>query len=334
MDTAMANERLFSAFSESLAARVAIMRAWSQLDPLAASDYILKQASDINFFRSKLAELAAEGLARVDPNQAIKWALTIDGRNATINGKAIRSVLKTVIAESPERAISLFGDTFPKVESEQGRLSLVKLMVSQLTVEDPRLLDQFVASLPDSEDRTMEGFTLSEVAKIESSYAMMDTDVEEALRRFTEIRRDQENLSTFQMSNMLVKADFDRAKSWVAGLEMGEGFTQALGPVVRELSEQDRDQAYDYVTTFTDQAKREQAIVYYIQGNLAQDFRRTAELSTEIENNMAGIIARDRFLTRWYVAEPENAAKFINENFNASPELMERINKLFTEAPR
>ena len=335
MDAVIANKELFSEgssgpFSENFVARVAVMRAWSQSDPFAASDYLLNQASNVTFFQSKLAELAAEGLARLDPNQAIKWARAMDEKNSEISGKTLAFVFQTLTAESPERAISLFGDTFSAMP-KQGRLSVVKMMANRLTSLDPELLEQFLASIPDSEDRTFEGLTLSELANNEATYAMIYTDVEEALRRFTEIRRDQEKADAFRMSKMLVEADFDRAKSWVNELEIGEGFAQALGPVVWELSKQDRDQAYDYVSTFTDKTKREQAISYYIQDNLAKDFRRTAELSTEIENNLAGIRARDLFLTRWYVEEPQNAANFINENFIAKPKLVERLNKLFAE---
>ncbi len=297
--------------------RPAILQSWASVDPENAAKYYQEHARDFMMMggmgrgmgggQSGASVIAAEW-ARDNPDGALAWAQTLEGRDRS---EAISAALREIAATDPAAAAAklagLSGDDLGRSYSEIAREWGAKNWNEALA---------WAKSLP-AEDQAralsaaIEGLARQDPAKAAQQIASMPPD-------------QVDDNAVEAVAQQMARDNPAEAAKWIAGLKV-EDTGGAMREVMMNWATTDAAAALQFVEQQPAGELRDEAVSTYLWSNRGGDPQQSVALAETISDEGSRTRAVVGAAMRW-MADDEQAAKaYIQSSTSINDQLKERL---------
>lgn len=296
-------------------AKPTVLRSWASVDPVNAAKYFTDNPSEFATMGrgrgpggSDGAEVIAREWAKLDPNAALEWANSLDGRDKS---SALVSVVSEMATGDPAGAAALaagFG------EEEQSRA--YREIAEQWARQDFSEAEAWIATLSGEAKQGALGSAIEVLA-------VNDPQGAAAMLAQMESGRSKDR-AVVDVAEAMASEDPAKAAEWLIGQETGD-MDDAMRRVMMNWVGQDSASALSFVESQPAGEARDTAASTYLWMNRDGDPQQSIALAESISddgdrNRAIGMTAR-----RWMSEDEAAATAYVQQSTALSDEAKQRI---------
>lgn len=291
-----------------------VMQGWAESNPESASAYFMENKKEFAYGKEALRNLA-ESLAKISPENAIKW---MDGMDSVDRRIAIPSILSGILKNNPDQLASFVEKLTPddlKSAGVAGRIA------ERWASQDWDAAKKWIDKLPEEQRKSALNLALGELSK---------TDIEKATQEFKLLPPEQQDQASYPILSHLSNSSPQKAIEWlmqngnkdkiVNMMNAAVGYTQSSSPELRSYVEKMdsgpiKDAAIESIVRTTGY----QNYTSYV------DFDNTMKLASHIGNEQKRANSSEQLLNHWFRDQPEKAKEWLSSTSHFSAEKKQQI---------
>ncbi|WP_193213995.1 hypothetical protein [Luteolibacter marinus] len=298
--------------------RPTILQSWASVDPENAAKYFSENPREFAMMggfgggrgpggESGASVIAAEW-AKLDPDAALAWANTLDGRDKS---SALNSVISEIASSDPSKAAqvaaTMSGDDQVRAYGE---------IASKWASSDFSAAEAWIQSLPaDARDRAMS----------EALQSLAATDPEGAAAKLANIPAGNDrDRALSDIAGAWARTDPASAAAWVAQ-QNPEDPDDAVRSVVSTWANQDSAATLNWINSQPQGELRDEATQTFIWSNRTADPQQSIQLAESISDDRSRERSIGIAAMRWMREDREAATNYIQESTTLSDEAKQRL---------
>ncbi len=293
--------------------RPIVLQGWAGADPQGAVGYFDSNKSEFammsRFGGSSPAGSIAGEWARQDPDAAMAWAKTLEGRERS---DANSSIFRNLAVTDPTRAASLAAG----LETSEERAAANSEIARSWAGKDWDSSQEWIKSLPLDEQAA---------AQSDAIRGLAQTDPMRASQEVLSLQagESRERAITEVAENMAMQ-DPKQAASWVMENGSQESQTEAIGDIMRSWAATDQQAARSFIDQQPQGDLRDRATSSYVTTSNEAPVDRL-KLAETISDERTRERAVARTAGQWMREEPEAAKEWIQGSDSLSDGMKERL---------
>ena len=295
--------------------RPAILQSWASVDPANAAKYFSENPTQFAMMNrgpmggDSGASIIATEWARQDPQAALAWASSLNGRDKS---QAISSALGEIAKTDPKKATDLLA-TLPA----EDRAGAYGTIASRYGAQDFQAAKAWIASLPqDQQDAALaaaiSGLSSKDPALAAREIAAMPAG-EAKDRAVPDLIREIARNDPRAASQLIAAQDSERAKR------------DSMRELMPAWTAQDPAAALAFAQSQTEPEVRDSAVASYIWSNQTANPSELMNLANTIEDDGSRMRAMGATAMRWLQSDPSAARQYIESSDILPAEMRDRI---------
>ncbi|MGJ8694803.1 MAG: hypothetical protein ACSHYF_00665 [Verrucomicrobiaceae bacterium] len=295
-----------------------VLQSWAASDPAGAASYYESNKREFAMMgmmgrgpgggQSGAGVVAAEW-AKQDPDSALTWAKSLEGRDA---GQAVSGVLTELAKTDPAKAASMINEV-----DEAGRSRAYASIAGEWAKKDWAATESWLATLPADERDRATGSALKSLASTNTSLAAQKT--------LSLPEGDARSDAMENVAREMAKESPTDAMGWVMKNGNEDAQRKAVGDVIREWASTDSKAAVTWINEQEGGPVRDEAVQSYVFSNQTGSARESVILAETISDDRT----RDRTLGmsafQWMNEDKDAAQSYIESTDALSEGAKERI---------
>ena len=290
-----------------------VLQSWASTDPAAAAQYLAENPRDSFIMMGGRGPGAAGTIAtewaRQDPEAALAWAKTLDGRES--NG-AIANVIKQVASEDPVAALAMAQGL-----DKDAKEAAYRSIAPEWAKEDWSAMESWARGLP-AEQR--------DAALAEGARGLAQRDpMEAAAKLLTIAEGDARNRVFDDVVESYAQQDPQGAMTFLLanGSEevQRDSMREAMGPLART----DSAAALEVINSLDDNGVRDSAVRSYVYNANGADPQETVTLAATIGDDRRREEMVEMSARQWYREDAAAADAYFSNSDLVTPEVLEDI---------
>lgn len=297
--------------------RPTILQSWAATDPKAASQYYESNKSEFAMMgmmgggrggSSGAATVAGEW-AKQDPEGALAWAKTLEGRDSE---QATMKALTQIAATDPERAStltsSLEGDSL---------ISANRSIASEWAKKDWAATEAFIDKLPSDQQADVLGSAVESLASSDPEHA--------AVKALELPEGDARDNAVESVATALARENPAEAAAWVMENGNEQSQTEAMRDVMGNWVSQDSESARVWAVEQPEGALRDSAVSSYILSDTKGDPQENIQLAESISDERSRGWAVGATTLRWMSEDRDAATDYLESSEIIGDRMKNRI---------
>ena len=300
-------------FPEMFMARAGAVSGWAASNPEALAQEYSNNPDEFGMGpggrgRGDTAAMIAGEWAKQNPEAALKWAQTLDEREAA---DAISGVFNELSQQDPQEALRMAATL-----DDNARGDAYESIAASWAISDYAAADQWINSLSEGQGKVR-------FAAIES---LANASPSQAARETTKLPAGEERDDLVaEVSREWARQDAPAAFEWLTESGSEGAVEEGIGRVVGALSREDPERVLDYIDSQDAGEVRDNAVQGYVYGNRDAPAAETIRLAETI----SGEDDRQRAVTRvayeWAREDPEATLQYLETTDSIGEDSRERI---------
>jgi len=300
-------------FPEMFMARAGAVSGWAASNPEALAQEYSNNPDEFGMGpggrgRGDTAAMIAGEWAKQNPEAALKWAQTLDDREAA---DAISGVFNELSQQDPQEALRMAATL-----DDNARGDAYESIAASWAISDYAAADQWINSLSEGQGKVR-------FAAIES---LANASPSQAARETTKLPAGEERDELVaEVSREWARQDAPAAFEWLTESGSEGAVEEGIGRVVGALSREDPERVLDYIDSQDAGEVRDNAVQGYVYGNRDAPAAETIRLAETI----SGEDDRQRAVTRvayeWAREDPEATLQYLETTDSIGEDSRERI---------
>ena len=300
-------------FPEMFMARAGAVSGWAASNPEALAQEYSNNPDEFGMGpggrgQGDTAAMIAGEWAKQNPEAALKWAQTLDEREAA---DAISGVFNELSQQDPQEALRMAATL-----DDNARGDAYESIAASWAISDYAAADQWINSLSEGQGKVR-------FAAIES---LANASPSQAARETTKLPAGEERDELVaEVSREWARQDAPAAFEWLTESGSEGAVEEGIGRVVGALSREDPERVLDYIDSQDAGEVRDNAVQGYVYGN------RDAPVAEKIRlaETISGEDDRQRAVTRvayeWAREDPEATLQYLETTDSIGEDSRERI---------
>lgn len=300
-------------FPEMFMARAGAVSGWAASNPEALAQEYSNNPDEFGMGpgrrgKGDTAAMIAGEWAKQNPEAALKWAQTLDEREAA---DAISGVFNELSQQDPQEALRMAATL-----DDNARGDAYESIAASWAISDYAAADQWINSLSEGQGKVR-------FAAIES---LANASPSQAARETTKLPAGEERDELVaEVSREWARQDAPAAFEWLTESGSEGAVEEGIGRVVGALSREDPERVLDYIDSQDAGEVRDNAVQGYVYGN------RDAPVAEKIRlaETISGEDDRQRAVTRvayeWAREDPEATLQYLETTDSIGEDSRERI---------
>ena len=307
-------------FPEMFMARAGAVSGWAASNPEALAQEYSNNPDEFGMGpggrgRGDTAAMIAGEWAKQNPEAALKWAQTLDDREAA---DAISGVFNELSQQDPQEALRMAATL-----DANARGDAYESIAASWAISDYAAADQWINSLSEGQGKVR-------FAAIES---LANASPSQAARETTKLPAGEERDELVaEVSREWARQDAPAAFEWLTESGSEGAVEEGIGRVVGALSREDPERVLDYIDSQDAGEVRDNAVQGYVYGNRDAPAAETIRLAETI----SGEDDRQRAVTRvayeWAREDPEATLQYLETTDSIGEDSRERIAEMAERA--
>ena len=307
-------------FPEMFMARAGAVSGWAASNPEALAQEYSNNPDEFGMGpggrgKGDTAAMIAGEWAKQNPEAALKWAQTLDDREAA---DAISGVFSELSQQDPQEALRMAATL-----DDNARGDAYESIAASWAISDYAAADQWINSLSEGQGKVR-------FAAIES---LANASPSQAARETTKLPAGEERDDLVaEVSREWARQDAPAAFEWLTESGSEGAVEEGIGRVVGALSREDPERVLDYIDSQDAGEVRDNAVQGYIYGNRDAPAAETIRLAETI----SGEDDRQRAVTRvayeWAREDPEATLQYLETTDSIGEDSRERIAEMAERA--
>ena len=307
-------------FPEMFMARAGAVSGWAASNPEALAQEYSNNPDEFGMGpggrgRGDTAAMIAGEWAKQNPEAALKWAQTLDDREAA---DAISGVFNELSQQDPQEALRMAATL-----DDNARGDAYESIAASWAISDYAAADQWINSLSEGQGKVR-------FAAIES---LANASPSQAARETTKLPAGEERDDLVaEVSREWARQDAPAAFEWLTESGSEGAVEEGIGRVVGALSREDPERVLDYIDSQDAGEVRDNAVQGYVYGNRDAPAAETIRLAETI----SGEDDRQRAVTRvayeWAREDPEATLQYLETTDSIGEDSRERIAEMAERA--
>ena len=307
-------------FPEMFMARAGAVSGWAASNPEALAQEYSNNPDEFGMGpgrrgKGDTAAMIAGEWAKQNPEAALKWAQTLDEREAA---DAISGVFNELSQQDPQEALRMAATL-----DDNARGDAYESIAASWAISDYAAADQWINSLSEGQGKVR-------FAAIES---LANASPSQAARETTKLPAGEERDDLVaEVSREWARQDAPAAFEWLTESGSEGAVEEGIGRVVGALSREDPERVLDYIDSQDAGEVRDNAVQGYIYGNRDAPAAETIRLAETI----SGEDDRQRAVTRvayeWAREDPEATLQYLETTDSIGEDSRERIAEMAERA--
>lgn len=300
-------------FPEMFMARAGAVSGWAASNPEALAQEYSNNPDEFGMGpggrgQGDTAAMIAGEWAKQNPEAALKWAQTLDDREAA---DAISGVFNELSQQDPQEALRMAATL-----DDNARGDAYESIAASWAISDYAAADQWINSLSEGQGKVR-------FAAIES---LANASPSQAARETTKLPAGEERDELVaEVSREWARQDAPAAFEWLTESGSEGAVEEGIGRVVGALSREDPERVLDYIDSQDAGEVRDNAVQGYVYGNRDAPAAETIRLAETI----SGEDDRQRAVTRvayeWAREDPEATLQYLETTDSIGEDSRERI---------
>ena len=300
-------------FPEMFMARAGAVSGWAASNPEALAQEYSNNPDEFGMGpggrgQGDTAAMIAGEWAKQNPEAALKWAQTLDDREAA---DAISGVFSELSQQDPQEALRMAATL-----DDNARGDAYESIAASWAISDYAAADQWINSLSEGQGKVR-------FAAIES---LANASPSQAARETTKLPAGEERDELVaEVSREWARQDAPAAFEWLTESGSEGAVEEGIGRVVGALSREDPERVLDYIDSQDAGEVRDNAVQGYVYGNRDAPAAETIRLAETI----SGEDDRQRAVTRvayeWAREDPEATLQYLETTDSIGEDSRERI---------
>ena len=300
-------------FPEMFMARAGAVSGWAASNPEALAQEYSNNPDEFGMGpggrgQGDTAAMIAGEWAKQNPEAALKWAQTLDDREAA---DAISGVFNELSQQDPQEALRMAATL-----DDNARGDAYESIAASWAISDYAAADQWINSLSEGQGKVR-------FAAIES---LANASPSQAARETTKLPAGEERDDLVaEVSREWARQDAPAAFEWLTESGSEGAVEEGIGRVVGALSREDPERVLDYIDSQDAGEVRDNAVQGYVYGNRDAPAAETIRLAETI----SGEDDRQRAVTRvayeWAREDPEATLQYLETTDSIGEDSRERI---------
>ena len=307
-------------FPEMFMARAGAVSGWAASNPEALAQEYSNNPDEFGMGpggrgQGDTAAMIAGEWAKQNPEAALKWAQTLDDREAA---DAISGVFSELSQQDPQEALRMAATL-----DDNARGDAYESIAASWAISDYAAADQWINSLSEGQGKVR-------FAAIES---LANASPSQAARKTTKLPAGEERDELVaEVSREWARQDAPAAFEWLTESGSEGAVEEGIGRVVGALSREDPERVLDYIDSQDAGEVRDNAVQGYVYGN------RDAPVAEKIRlaETISGEDDRQRAVTRvayeWAREDPEATLQYLETTDSIGEDSRERIAEMAERA--
>ena len=307
-------------FPEMFMARAGAVSGWAASNPEALAQEYSNNPDEFGMGpggrgQGDTAAMIAGEWAKQNPEAALKWAQTLDEREAA---DAISGVFNELSQQDPQEALRMAATL-----DDNARGDAYESIAASWAISDYAAADQWINSLSEGQGKVR-------FAAIES---LANASPSQAARETTKLPAGEERDDLVaEVSREWARQDAPAAFEWLTESGSEGAVEEGIGRVVGALSREDPERVLDYIDSQDAGEVRDNAVQGYVYGN------RDAPVAEKIRlaETISGEDDRQRAVTRvayeWAREDPEATLQYLETTDSIGEDSRERIAEMAERA--
>ena len=307
-------------FPEMFMARAGAVSGWAASNPEALAQEYSNNPDEFGMGpggrgQGDTAAMIAGEWAKQNPEAALKWAQTLDDREAA---DAISGVFSELSQQDPQEALRMAATL-----DDNARGDAYESIAASWAISDYAAADQWINSLSEGQGKVR-------FAAIES---LANASPSQAARETTKLPAGEERDELVaEVSREWARQDAPAAFEWLTESGSEGAVEEGIGRVVGALSREDPERVLDYIDSQDAGEVRDNAVQGYVYGN------RDAPVAEKIRlaETISGEDDRQRAVTRvayeWAREDPEATLQYLETTDSIGEDSRERIAEMAERA--
>lgn len=307
-------------FPEMFMARAGAVSGWAASNPEALAQEYSNNPDEFGMGpggrgQGDTAAMIAGEWAKQNPEAALKWAQTLDDREAA---DAISGVFSELSQQDPQEALRMAATL-----DDNARGDAYESIAASWAISDYAAADQWINSLSEGQGKVR-------FAAIES---LANASPSQAARETTKLPAGEERDELVaEVSREWARQDAPAAFEWLTESGSEGAVEEGIGRVVGALSREDPERVLDYIDSQDAGEVRDNAVQGYVYGNRDAPAAETIRLAETI----SGEDDRQRAVTRvayeWAREDPEATLQYLETTDSIGEDSRERIAEMAERA--
>ncbi|MCH2329921.1 MAG: hypothetical protein MK312_00060 [Roseibacillus sp.] len=307
-------------FPEMFMARAGAVSGWAASNPEALAQEYSNNPDEFGMGpggrgKGDTAAMIAGEWAKQNPEAALKWAQTLDEREAA---DAISGVFNELSQQDPQEALRMAATL-----DDNARGDAYESIAASWAISDYAAADQWINSLSEGQGKVR-------FAAIES---LANASPSQAARETTKLPAGEERDDLVaEVSSEWARQDAPAAFEWLTESGSEGAVEEGSGRVVGALSREDPERVLDYIDSQDAGEVRDNAVQGYVYGNRDAPAAETIRLAETI----SGEDDRQRAVTRvayeWAREDPEATLQYLETTDSIGEDSRERIAEMAERA--
>ena len=307
-------------FPEMFMARAGAVSGWAASNPEALAQEYSNNPDEFGMGpggrgQGDTAAMIAGEWAKQNPEAALKWAQTLDDREAA---DAISGVFNELSQQDPQEALRMAATL-----DANARGDAYESIAASWAISDYAAADQWINSLSEGQGKVR-------FAAIES---LANASPSQAARETTKLPAGEERDELVaEVSREWARQDAPAAFEWLTESGSEGAVEEGIGRVVGALSREDPERVLDYIDSQDAGEVRDNAVQGYVYGNRDAPAAETIRLAETI----SGEDDRQRAVTRvayeWAREDPEATLQYLETTDSIGEDSRERIAEMAERA--
>ena len=307
-------------FPEMFMARAGAVSGWAASNPEALAQEYSNNPDEFGMGpggrgKGDTAAMIAGEWAKQNPEAALKWAQTLDEREAA---DAISGVFNELSQQDPQEALRMAATL-----DDNARGDAYETIAASWAISDYAAADQWINSLSEGQGKVR-------FAAIES---LANASPSQAARETTKLPAGEERDDLVaEVSREWARQDAPAAFEWLTESGSEGAVEEGIGRVVGALSRENPERVLDYIDSQNAGEVRDNAVQGYVYGNRDAPAAETIRLAETI----SGEDDRQRAVTRvayeWAREDPEATLQYLETTDSIGEDSRERIAEMAERA--
>jgi len=298
--------------------RPTVLQSWASVDPVNAAKYFSENSRDFAGMGgfgggrgpggdSGAGVIAAEW-AKLDPEAALAWANTLDGRD---KGAALNSVIGEMAAKDPAKAAAIAATL-----TGEDQVSAYSITASKWASTDFASAEAWIKGLPvESRDAAM-GAALQSLAI---------TDPAGAAAKFASMPAGEERDNALPgIAEQWARKDPAATATWVAQ-QQTDDIDDAIRPVIMTWANQDSAAALAFIQQQPQGELRDEATSTYLWSNRSGDPQSSIQLAESISDDGARNRSIGMTVMRWMEEDRDAATAYVQSSTSMDEDTKTRL---------
>lgn len=293
-----------------------ILQSWASVDPENAAKYYAENPREFQMMGMGMggrggsgASVIASEWAKNDPQAAMAWAQSLQGRDKT---QATTSVVRELASTDPEKAVSLANGLDGEAQKDA-----YASIASQWGAKDFNAAETWIKSLPADQQQA---------ALAEAIGSLANSDPQAASQKIASITdEDSKRRAISDTVDAWSRQDPQAAATWLLSQGSEDVSRNAMRDLMRNWSSQDDSAAVAFISKQPAGETRDEAVGTYIWSNRSENPQSVMTLAESITDERARQRAVATAAEQWMRTDPEAAKEYIAQSTTISDEAKQRL---------